>query len=288
MAISKYNNIHLFDAKMMGLDEFCGIFIIESNKNVLIDTGTKDCSNDLIEYLKSNNLFPHYIIITHAHHDHIGSLSAIIDEFGKQEQLTIICSDEGRNRLKNPNEANKYFTNLILDPIENVTVMNDGDIINIGDAKLQILYTPGHSDDSISIYDTISKTLFPGDLMGDWLWGKTYLSPHITPDFSEEKYFQSIKKVLSLDLKCTAMPHYGFFTGHNAYAIIKELKEKYNVWKTRLVAEWKKRKSKNDIIPVLKEFFKDSKFEAMEGYDVVIDALGDWCIMGYKNSGIFA
>ncbi len=237
---ASYKNIHLFDTRMMGLDGFCGIYLIRGNKNVIIDTGTKEYSDSFAAYLKKNKIFPDYILITHNHHDHIGGLSTLLNAFGQNKPVTVISSKTGKARLKDPNTINQLYTDVVYEPIDNVTVFEDGEILDLGDIKLQIIYTPGHSEDSISVYDYVSKTIFPGDMPGDWLWGKTYLSPHITPDFSEEKYFQSTEKVLSLDFQCAAFSHYGFFKGKDAHLIFDQQIERYMNWKKVLVPAWNK------------------------------------------------
>lgn len=46
-------------------------------------------------------------------------------------------------------------------------MLNDGDEIEIGDRKLIIYHTPGHSPGHISIYDDSEGYLFTGDLFYD-------------------------------------------------------------------------------------------------------------------------
>ena len=282
----RHKNVHLFDTKMMGLDFFCGIYLIEGDKNVIIDTGTKECSESFITYLKQNKIVPDYILITHNHHDHMGGLSALLDTFGQNESVTVISSKMGKARLKDPNTINQLYTDVVFEPIKDITVFEDGEILDLGDIKLQIVYTPGHSDDSISVYDHVSKTLFPGDMPGDWLWDKTYLSPHITPDFSEKKYFQSTEKVLSLDFECAAFSHYGFFEGKDAYEIFQQQMERYMNWKKVLVPAWNRNRDENDLVPYLKEFFRGSPFEQLDAFSTLMEVLAKWSVMGYKNAGI--
>lgn len=285
LSVQKYKNIHLLDTRMMGLEQFCGAFIIEGKRNVMIDTGTKESSGAVIAYLQKQKIIPHYIIITHNHYDHIGGVLPILENFG-YESITIIAGEIGKKRLINPNEINCLYTDEVFEPIEQVTVVEDNERLILEGMDLRILYTPGHSDDSISVYDNISKTIYPGDLIGDWLWGNTYLSPHITPDFSEEKYLRSNEKILSLDFSCTALHHYGFFIDHKAHEIFQKQLLRYREWKKILVPAWHERRETKDIIPHLKAFFRKTPLENMPNYEALTDAYAKWCIMGYQNSGI--
>lgn len=53
-----------------------------ATKNVLIDSGERDQSSTVINYIKSQNIERlDYIIVTHPHSDHAGCMSNVIDEF---------------------------------------------------------------------------------------------------------------------------------------------------------------------------------------------------------------
>lgn len=57
--------------------------IIEQNGHyMLIDAGTNDCENDLITYIDNLNITKiDYVIATHAHEDHIGSMDTVISKY---------------------------------------------------------------------------------------------------------------------------------------------------------------------------------------------------------------
>lgn len=63
--------------------------IIEQNGHyMLIDAGTNACENDLITYIDSLNITKFdYIIATHAHEDHIGSMDAVINKYDVDKVL---------------------------------------------------------------------------------------------------------------------------------------------------------------------------------------------------------
>jgi len=45
--------------------------------------------------------------------------------------------------------------------------LDEGDVLDLADCTLQILHTPGHSPDSISLWDPKAKTVFSGDALCD-------------------------------------------------------------------------------------------------------------------------
>jgi glyoxylase-like metal-dependent hydrolase (beta-lactamase superfamily II)/ribosomal protein S18 acetylase RimI-like enzyme len=88
-----------------------------------------------------------YILITHAHHDHITTLPQLAKRFPE----TRI----GIHRLSLQNVDDKYFNNLFL--------LEDKTTIKIGDEILTVIHSPGHSFDSICFWSPKEKILFSGD-----------------------------------------------------------------------------------------------------------------------------
>lgn len=81
------------------------------------------------------------IVDTHTHADHISSAAILKNKFSvplymSQRAVSAIAT----NRL------------------------NDGDVINVGDTEVKTIYTPGHTDDSISLL-TEYGDLFTGDVL---------------------------------------------------------------------------------------------------------------------------
>ena len=52
-------------------------------------------------------------------------------------------------------------------PCPPTRVLDDGDVIDLGDRAFEVLHLPGHSPDSIGLWDAESATLFSGDAVYD-------------------------------------------------------------------------------------------------------------------------
>lgn len=79
---------HLFIKYLNVGNADCEFIKLPSGETALIDTGTPETSDKVIDFLKQQNLEKEdgkevidYIIITHGHSDHIGGLAAILDKF---------------------------------------------------------------------------------------------------------------------------------------------------------------------------------------------------------------
>jgi len=78
------------------------------------------------------------VILTHAHFDHIGLLPAIRAAFHP--------------------EVRAWSSRVAPD-----LTLKDGDLLRCGDRTFEVIYTPGHSQDSICLYCEEEGVLFVGD-----------------------------------------------------------------------------------------------------------------------------
>jgi glyoxylase-like metal-dependent hydrolase (beta-lactamase superfamily II) len=110
-------------------NNFTYIIIGENNECILIDpTGSKNVIN---AYLKQHSLKPILQLITHAHPDHIEN----IDYYAEEKKVP----------LKSFNELKKEK------------------IIKICGIKIEVLFTPGHTEDSVCF--KIENNIFTGDTL---------------------------------------------------------------------------------------------------------------------------
>ncbi|MBQ9429771.1 MAG: MBL fold metallo-hydrolase [Clostridia bacterium] len=99
--------------------------------NILIDAGTPECEDDLLEYLEENGLTEFvYAIFTHPHSDHIGSAAAVLNA----------CKVE-RVLLGNGVSTGSIYKKL-LQTIDKggqkVSLAKPGDEISLGKMKIEI------------------------------------------------------------------------------------------------------------------------------------------------------
>lgn len=169
----------------------------KTNEAAVIDPGGD--ADDILKKINKNVLDVKYIILTHGHGDHIGAVREIKEKTGGK--ILIHSKDEAL--LK---DAEKNLSSLMSGPDVSLTadrLLNDGDIVDVGELELKIIHTPGHTPGGISI--KVEDVLITGDTLFAGSIGRT--------DFeggSFEKIIKSIKnKLLIYDDSTKVLPGHG-------------------------------------------------------------------------------
>lgn len=165
---------------------------------VIIDTGCgaqngqeQGPALELKDYIQRNVLsgeqasFDYVVVCTHCHFDHIGGIAA----FAKSG-ATIVASGHDRKFLR-PENRNKNSLcakfGLETPEYEVSHYAQDGEELEYNGQLLglQVIHTPGHTPDSLAIYDEAERWLYVGDTcyqrFATMPWGEEQCVPIILP-----------------------------------------------------------------------------------------------------------
>ena len=137
----------------------------EGGEAVIIDPGYN--GKEFIEILNKKNLKLKYIILTHGHGDHIGGVAELLSTL--KTELLIHKDDE-----EMLTDKIKSGTIMIGYPDVNVSAtvfIKDGDELLLGNEKLTVIHTPGHTKGGVSILT--GNKLFVGDTLFNGSVGRT-------------------------------------------------------------------------------------------------------------------
>jgi glyoxylase-like metal-dependent hydrolase (beta-lactamase superfamily II) len=98
------------------------------------------------------------------------------------------------------------------------SVVQEGDVIDLGNVEVHIVETPGHSSCAVTAYIPGIRALFPSDAGG---------IPHeetiVTSGNSNyTKYQESLEKLRDLQVDYYCADHYGYITGTKARGFISQ------------------------------------------------------------------
>jgi glyoxylase-like metal-dependent hydrolase (beta-lactamase superfamily II) len=147
--LGEYSN-KLREVKLIIGNGLCSnIYVVGRENSIIIDTGVGNYANPIWPQLDELDVKPENIrgvVITHAHHDHAMGAFIILERanpkiFVHKLDTKFIASQFGENLVK----------------VEN------GDLIETELWPLRVIWTPGHSEGSICLFNEDKKILFSGD-----------------------------------------------------------------------------------------------------------------------------
>lgn len=160
--------------------------ILGTDRALLFDAGVGHYDiRPVVKYLTD---LPMTFLPSHLHYDHTGQASfdriAIVDLPHLRKQA------EGNSITFNWGQHLGAAEGLELPTWEISEWIKPGDEIDLGNRKLTLIYTPGHTDNSVSLHDEASKTMFTGDY-----YSANSMSAYY-PTASMGDYLQTAKKIL--------------------------------------------------------------------------------------------
>jgi glyoxylase-like metal-dependent hydrolase (beta-lactamase superfamily II) len=146
----------------------CNAYLVRGERPVLVDAGQMPGVVDVIREHVDDLAA---VVLTHQHGDHVGELDAVLDAFDAD---LVAYGDHPRRT----------------DPLA------DGDAVAMGDDRFEVVYTPGHADDHVSLVGPTA--LFSGDVVvyndgafDDGSFGRTDY-----PGQSRDRLIESLRTLL--------------------------------------------------------------------------------------------
>ena len=159
-----------------------------------------DDAKRLLSEAKSHGLKTiKYIVNTHSHVDHVMGNAEMVKKTGAK---IVVHEGDASAVSQTPSDLLEMFGATPSPPAE--ILVKDGDVIQVGDVKLKVIHTPGHSPGGMSLYldgmvftgDTlfvgsVGRTDFPGsswDVLEASVRKKLYVLPGETVVFPGHNY----------------------------------------------------------------------------------------------------
>ena len=180
------------------------IFHDESKKGFIVDSPAP--TDEVKDFIRSQNLEIAFIALTHAHFDHIEGLESY--------SLPFYVHEEDAPLLKNSQvNGSAFFTSSIVVERE-PRIYKKNMPLYFDSYPIEIIHTPGHTPGSVSL--KLGKWLFSGDTLFSDSIGRTDI-----PLASQDLIIKSIKeKLLVLPSDMVVYPGHGQST-----TIAREAKE---------------------------------------------------------------
>lgn len=192
-----------FEKIVMGeLETNCYLLWEEDSKECLVIDPADD-GVSISEEINSKNLKIKAIFLTHGHFDH--SLGAL--DLKLIYNVDFGCSEKDAFLLERQDKTAKHFLKKEIKVPNFIKIDIDLDKVKeleLGNEKIEVIKTPGHTPGSVCFYSQKNKLLFSGDTLFLGMRGRTDFSYGSTKDI-----FKSLKKLMKLDKETLVLPGHG-------------------------------------------------------------------------------
>jgi glyoxylase-like metal-dependent hydrolase (beta-lactamase superfamily II) len=196
----------------------CYLFV-GRDRAALVDTGTG--IGDIRELVRTLVDLPIMVLTTHVHWDHIGGHGLFDERLVHSLDADWLCNgipqpleSQRENLMRQPltKEPPPAFSVERWEPYrgEPSSLLEDGDVIDLGGRRLSVLHTPGHSPGHIALHEPDRGYLVTGDVL---YRGTLYAFYESTDPVA---FAESISKLCELDCVTTILP------GHNELGLTRD------------------------------------------------------------------
>lgn len=197
------------------------LYLIQSTRTALIDTGPASSLPLVFAKLDELHFDPRdidYILSSHIHLDHLGGLNRALL---RMPRTRVIVHPRGIPHLIHPEklwQASFEMSGQVAlaygrpEPVgpEKLMAAEEGQQIDLGGIRLEIIFTPGHAAHHLSYIDRENGNLFAGEAAGVYFPDSGVIRPASPPPFDLAQTLNSLDKMIATQPRHIYYSHYGF------------------------------------------------------------------------------
>ena len=193
------------------------------DRDLLVDSGMGVVS--LRDWVPLVTERPLTAVASHTHFDHVGCHHEFPDRAVHAAEADILAAPTRASTLADPYVTDEIFHALPPAPYDSRTyavrraratrLLEDGDVLDLGDRHFEVVHTPGHSPGGIALWEAATGTLLSGDIVYDGpLIEDTYHS-------DADAYIRSMRRLLALPVRVVHGGHFPSYDGARHREIIE-------------------------------------------------------------------
>jgi len=169
------------------------VYLVLDEKPILVDAGMMagPTLKNIKKFIDPAKI--ELIVLTHCHHDHSGAAPALKEATGAR----LMLSEKEVGCIGDELASVAYLFGQQAPEYKVDETLKEGMVLDIGEWKLEVMETPGHSTGSLCLYERTEKVLFSGDtVFPDGNIGRTDMFGGST-----DELVRSIQRLTELDVK---------------------------------------------------------------------------------------
>lgn len=212
-----------------GRENMTACYMVEAETEVaFVEVGANVSTPRFMATLEQRGWEPEdvrFVIVTHVHLDHAGGAGSLMQLL---PNATFIVHKYGARHMIDPSNLEKavravygdavydeLYGELIPIPEERLRVMEDGEVLELGNRQFRFMDTPGHARHHFCVHDSQTNGWFTGDTFGlsyrefDTDKG-AFIIPTTTPvQFDPPALKKSVRRLVANQPECMYLTHYG-------------------------------------------------------------------------------
>lgn len=202
----------------------CNVWHVRGrDRDMLVDSGMGVVS--LRDWVSLVSERPLTAVASHTHFDHIGCHHEFPDRCVHAAEAHLLAAPTRETTFAEKYATDDIFDALPPEPYRSATyavraapatrILEDGDVVDLGDRRFEVIHTPGHSPGGIALWEAATGILFSGDVHYD--------GPLIegTSDLERAQYVASMRRLLALPVRVVHGGHFPSFDGARHRALIR-------------------------------------------------------------------
>lgn len=157
-------------------------------------------SGRLVSLAKGEGVSIAMIINTHGHWDHITDNVALVQATGAHLYAHVWDAA----RMANPEMTMYNDEHFKVAPSRADKSLHDGEALEVGSLRIEVMHTPGHTPGSVCLYEPVSGSLFSGDTLMRQGVGRTDI-----PGGNRDNLTKSLRRLCQLPDATRVYPGHG-------------------------------------------------------------------------------
>ncbi|TNC65045.1 MBL fold metallo-hydrolase [Rubellimicrobium roseum] len=194
------------------------------DRDLLVDSGMGVVP--LREWVPLVTEKPLLAVASHTHFDHMGAHHEFENRAVHAHEAKILAEPTRVATLADPYVTDEIFDRLPPEPYSSALyqvkaapatqLLDHGDTLDLGDRRLEVIHTPGHSPGGIALWEAATGTLFSGDIVYD--------GPLIEDTYHADAtdYVASMRRLLDLPVRVVHGGHFPSYDGARHRRIVED------------------------------------------------------------------
>ena len=277
------DDIYRLEGRIPGVDAVFAVYFIRDGGGAIIEPGPARLVPDIHKAAAELGITqPEYIIPTHIHLDHAGGAGKLAEIF---PSARVALVRQGAKHMAEPTrliESTKMafgdgfeetYGAILPVPEAQLTIVKDGDELELGSRKLLVVHSPGHASHHIAIFDSKTKGLFCGEAAG-LVYSPDYppLPAVAPPGFDLELYLRDMDNLKALKPRLLFYSH--GTVAQDPAKLIDQARENSQLVGDFILKELKAGKSDRVIADRVREYLLEKFNATLDEYELVTNVNG--------------